>query len=157
MAFDERLAERLRAELAGVRGISERKMFAGLAFLLNGNMCCGIHAGEMIVRLDPQLAQEALRRAHVQAFDLGGRQVKGWVLVRPAGLATEASLARWVQGVSSTLVHCLPKDDAVPPIAGPNANVGIWGAYLRRKAGLRKFGERRHSLGPDEPLPAQRR
>jgi TfoX/Sxy family transcriptional regulator of competence genes len=102
MAFDTRLAERLRAQLAGVRGISERKMFGGLAFMLNGNMCCGVHAQEMIVRLDARQAEEALGDAHVRAFDLGRRPIKGWLLVRPVGLRTDAALARWAR---LALVH----------------------------------------------------
>ena len=51
MAFDDKLAERIRKQLGKRRGLTEKKMFGGLAFLVNGNMCCGVHGDEMIVRL----------------------------------------------------------------------------------------------------------
>ena len=53
MAFDEKLAERIRKHLPAEKGLTEKKMFGGLAFLLGGNMCCGVHRSELIVRLDP--------------------------------------------------------------------------------------------------------
>lgn len=97
MAFDDKLAERIRKQLGKRRGLAEKKMFGGLAFLLNGNMCCGVHGQEMIVRLDPQQTDEALREKHTRIFDLSGRPMKGWILVQPKGLATEAALEKWVQ------------------------------------------------------------
>jgi TfoX/Sxy family transcriptional regulator of competence genes len=73
MAFDERLAERVRKRVGTRPDVSEKKMFGGLAFLLNGNMCCGVHEGELIVRLDPDRAGEALAEPHTRVFDLSGR------------------------------------------------------------------------------------
>ena len=97
MAFDERLAERIRAQLGKRSGVTEKKMFGGLAFLVNGNMCCGVHGTEMIVRLDPAHAEEALNKPHTRVFDLSGRPMKGWILVQAEGLASEAMLARWIK------------------------------------------------------------
>jgi hypothetical protein len=93
MAFDVALAERIRTQLGKRRGLTEKKMFGGLAFLLNGNMCCGVHGQEMIVRLAPEQTDDALRRTHTRVFDLSGRPMKGWILVQPEGLATKAALA----------------------------------------------------------------
>lgn len=97
MAFDENLADRIRSELGPLHGISEKKMFGGLAFLLNGNMCCGVHGDEMIVRLPAQQTVAALSQPHTRIFDLSGRPMKGWVMVGAAGLKTKAALAKWLR------------------------------------------------------------
>jgi len=97
MAFDNQLAERIRTQLGKRRGLTEKKMFGGLAFLLNGNMCCGVHGQEMIVRLDPQQTDQALSERHTRLFDLSGRPMKGWILVQSKGLTSEAALAKWIQ------------------------------------------------------------
>jgi len=96
VAYDEKLAGRVRKLLAKRKAIAEKKMFGGVAFLLNGNMCCGIHGGEMIVRLDPVETDAALAQPHTRIFDMTGRPMKGWILVKPAGLAKKDALAKWV-------------------------------------------------------------
>ena len=96
MAFDERLAERIRAHLNKRPGLIEKKMFGGIAFLINGNMCCGVHRDAMIVRLDPADTDRALAEPHVRVFDLTGRPMKGWILVGPKGVATAPQLAKWI-------------------------------------------------------------
>lgn len=107
MAFDEKLAERIRKRLGKRPGLLEKKMFGGIAFLLKGNMCCGVHGPEMIVRLDPDQTDKALSERHTRLFDLTGRPMKGWILVEPKGLATEGDLAKWV-GVSAKYAGSLP-------------------------------------------------
>ncbi len=97
MAFDEGLAERVRGHFARQKGLTEKKMFGGLAFLLNGNMCCGVHRRELIVRLDPAQTEAALAEPHTRIFDLSGRPMKGWILVEPVGLADEPALAKWLR------------------------------------------------------------
>jgi hypothetical protein len=97
MAFDDQLAERIRQQLGQRREVTEKKMFGGLAFLVNGNMCCGVHGRELIVRLDPEQTAQALSKPHTRVFDLTGRPMKGWILVQPKGLATPATLSRWIQ------------------------------------------------------------
>src|SRR5712691_10060065 len=96
MAFDEKLAARIRTHLGKVTGLVEKKMFGGIAFLLKGNMCCGVHRDALIVRLDPTETDRALSEPHARVFDLTGRPMKGWILVDPKGLATEAQLGKWV-------------------------------------------------------------
>jgi TfoX/Sxy family transcriptional regulator of competence genes len=108
MAFDEGLTERIRERLVGNKGLTEKKMFGGIAFLLNGNMCCGVHQRELIVRLDPAQTAAALAEPHTRIFDLSGRPMKGWILVESAGLADEPALARWLR-FSTNYAASLPK------------------------------------------------
>ena len=101
MAYDEKLAARVRKTLANRKGIAEKKMFGGVAFLLNGNMCVGLHGEELIVRVDPGETDQALAKPHTRIFDMTGRPMKGWILVKSAGVASEDALAKWVSvGVS---------------------------------------------------------
>jgi hypothetical protein len=71
-------------------------MFGGLAFLLGGNMSVGVHGSDMIVRIAPEETDAALAEPHVRLFDLTGRPMKGWVLVEPAGVSSDATLRKWV-------------------------------------------------------------
>ena len=96
MAYDEKLAERVRAALARREGLSERRMFGGLAFMLNGNMCCGLTADALMVRVGPDRFQQALDQPHARPMDFTGRPMKGMVYVDPAGYATDEALAAWV-------------------------------------------------------------
>jgi hypothetical protein len=96
MPFDEQLASRIRAALGKRKGLAEKKMFGGIGFLLNGNMCCGVHGSELIVRLAPEETEPALAESYTRRFDLTGRPMNGWLLVAPQGINTDAKLARWV-------------------------------------------------------------
>jgi len=101
MAYDEELAGRVRGLLPKRKAIAEKKMFGGVAFLLNGNMCVGLHGEELIVRLNPEETEQALAKPHTRIFDMTGRPMKGWILVKSAGVASEDALAKWVSvGVS---------------------------------------------------------
>jgi TfoX/Sxy family transcriptional regulator of competence genes len=96
MPFDEGLAGRIRALIGKRPGLAEKKMFGGIAFLLKGNMCCGVHRDSLIVRLDPAETEQALSQPNARVFDLTGRPMKGWILVDQKGLATDAQLKQWV-------------------------------------------------------------
>jgi TfoX/Sxy family transcriptional regulator of competence genes len=96
MSFDEKLAARIRTHLGKRTGVAERKMFGGITFLLQGNMCCGVHRDSLIVRLGPEEADRALAEPHTRVFDLTGRPMKAWVEVDPKGVATDAQLMKWV-------------------------------------------------------------
>ncbi|HJZ61542.1 MAG TPA: TfoX/Sxy family protein [Miltoncostaeaceae bacterium] len=96
MAYDEELAERIRGALAAWEGVSERKMFGGIGFMVGGNMACGVSGDEMIVRLAPDDADAALEEPEVREFEGGGRPMRGWILVAPAATADDESLAAWV-------------------------------------------------------------
>jgi hypothetical protein len=96
MSFDEDLADRVRHALGKRRGLAEKKMFGGLAFLLRGNMCCGVLKRELIVRVAPDETDDVLAEPHTRAFDFTGRPMRGWVVVEPGGCADENALAGWV-------------------------------------------------------------
>ena len=96
MAYDETLAERVRGSLAGRSGIDERRMFGGLAFMLDGNMCCCVTERGLMVRVGPDAYDDALAQPYAGVMDMTGRPMRGWVLVEFDGLASDASLARWV-------------------------------------------------------------
>lgn len=101
MAYDQRLAQRIREALAEHPELIEKKMFGGIAFLLNGNMACGINRDNLIVRVGPAAYAEALSAPHASEFDLTGRPMSGWVQVAPAGYESDEELTAWLeQGLS---------------------------------------------------------
>jgi TfoX/Sxy family transcriptional regulator of competence genes len=103
MAYNQKLAERIRAELNGMPFV-EKKMFGGVGFLLNGNMACGVHKDDFIVRVDPDKHTALLKRPHVRPFDMTGRPMKGWLVVDADGLKTAKQLRTWIQeGVTFAL------------------------------------------------------
>ena len=97
MAYDEALAVRIRDILAGRTSITEKRMFGGLAFLLDGRMFCGIVKNDLMVRVGPERYETALRTPHARPMDFTGRPMTGYVFVGPAGYSREKTLARWVK------------------------------------------------------------
>ena len=97
MAFDERLANRVRKQLDGTAGLVEKKMFGGIAFLIHGNMSVGVHGDELIVRIAPEATDAALKEPGARLFDITGRPTKGWLLVGSAGTKDPKSLAKWIR------------------------------------------------------------
>jgi TfoX/Sxy family transcriptional regulator of competence genes len=118
MAFDERLAARIRKHLGKRRGIAEKQMFGGIAFLLNGNLCCGVHGDEMIVRISPADNDRALSQPHIHPFAMTGRPMKGWIQVRPAGLKRDSALAKWIEAGAKYAESLPPKSPATVPRRG---------------------------------------
>ena len=109
MAYDETLAERVREIAAGIDGdITERKMFGGLAFMLNGHMFAGVVGEELMLRLGEAGAEEALRHEHVREMDFTGRPMKAMVFVEPAGLEGRA-LNEWVTSAAAFAAALPPK------------------------------------------------
>jgi TfoX/Sxy family transcriptional regulator of competence genes len=96
MAYDEGLATRVREVLGDQPELVEKKMFGGLAFLLHGNMACGVRGEDLIVRVAAEAADAALREPGTRPFDLTGRPMKGWLLVDADGHAEDDDLRRWV-------------------------------------------------------------
>lgn len=97
MAFDQALAERLRLLFGRLRGSSERRMFGGVCFLLDGKMCCGIVGRDLVVRVGPDGHAGALRRPHTRPMDFTGRPMRGFVYVGAAGCRTARGLSSWVE------------------------------------------------------------
>lgn len=97
MAYDEDLANRISELLGTVRGIEEKRMFGGLAFLLNGHMSVAAsHDSGLLVRVAPDDTEKLLGRAHVGLMVMGGREMRGWLRVAPDGLRTKRQLQTWV-------------------------------------------------------------
>jgi TfoX/Sxy family transcriptional regulator of competence genes len=96
MAYDNRLAERIRSVLVAQPGVVERAMFGGLAFMVDGNMACGVIGDDLMVRVGPQAFDEAMSRPHVRVMDFTHRPSRGMVYVAPAGVSDDADLAAWV-------------------------------------------------------------
>jgi len=113
MAYDERLAERVRDVLGPDPDVSERKMFGGLAFMLNGHMVGGIVGEELMLRLGAELAEEALGSPHVRPMDFTGRPMTGMVYVAPDGLRGRA-LRTWVEKAAGH-ARSLPPKQPKPP------------------------------------------
>jgi TfoX/Sxy family transcriptional regulator of competence genes len=97
MAYDEDLAQRIRVHLNPTPSLTEKKMFGGIGFMVNGNMACGVNGRNLIVRLDQEQYEQALSQPGVRVFDMTGRPMKGWVSVDPAGYSTESNLSAWIQ------------------------------------------------------------
>jgi TfoX/Sxy family transcriptional regulator of competence genes len=97
MAFDEALAERIRAVLDSRSDIDERKMFGGIAYLVAGNMACGVMGEDLMVRMAPADAEARESEPGARRFDMGGRPMKGWLLVAPEVTADDGDLERWVR------------------------------------------------------------
>jgi len=96
MAFDQALADRIREGFLTTTGISEKKMFGGIVFLLNGNICVGVWHDALIVRMGRSEAEAALYEPHVREFDVTGRPMAGWILVDPPGIENDRDLAEWL-------------------------------------------------------------
>jgi TfoX/Sxy family transcriptional regulator of competence genes len=107
MAYDQDLASRIRFALGNIPGMTEKKMFGGVGFLINGNMACGVHGNDMIVRLEPDRYPDATKLANVKPFDMTGRPMKGWLMVEPAGVTTDLELDKWLR-MAVDFVHTLP-------------------------------------------------
>lgn len=86
MAYDESLSKRIAELTKGKKGFTHKEMFGGIAYLLNGNMCVGVHKDELIVRYDPKNDSEVKGNEGVRPFDITGRPMKGWALVNSDGV-----------------------------------------------------------------------
>lgn len=97
MAYDEDLADRIRELIAAERGIEEKRMFGGLAFLINGNMSVAVSGrGGLMVRVPPDETEKLLTRDHVEPMVMAGRETRGWLRVAADGLKTKRQLQSWV-------------------------------------------------------------
>ncbi|MCB1326654.1 MAG: TfoX/Sxy family protein [Spirochaetales bacterium] len=96
MAIDETLAERVREILVRKRGTEEKRMFGGLAFMVDGHMCVGIIQDELMVRVGPDAYDSAIKLKHARPMDFTGKPMKGMLYVAPAGLKTKAALGKWI-------------------------------------------------------------
>ncbi|HEV8281304.1 MAG TPA: TfoX/Sxy family protein [Candidatus Limnocylindrales bacterium] len=96
MAYDEVLAERIRAALRGRADVVEKKMFGGITFMVAGRMACGVIHDDLMVRVGPDGHDEAIAKPHARSMDFTGKPMRGMVYVAPAGVATDDDLRSWV-------------------------------------------------------------
>jgi TfoX/Sxy family transcriptional regulator of competence genes len=108
MAYDEKQAERVRRLLKHTKGITEKRMFGGLAFMFNGHMCCGVLHDQLVVRVGSNAYDQALKRKHVIPMDFTGKPLTGFVYVRPAGIKRSDQLKSWLDA-GLRFVRTLPK------------------------------------------------
>ena len=96
MTYDQKLAERIRRSTVGTRGVIEKEMFGGVAWMLHGNMFVGIVKEDLMVRVGPEAHDDALSQPHARPMDFAGRPMKGYVYVAPPGVKTETALRDWL-------------------------------------------------------------
>ena len=94
MAYSEKLAARVRRTLSGRSDVEEKKMFGGLAFMVAGNMCCGIMKEDLVLRLGPERGAKALEKPHTRPFDFTGKPMRG--MVAAEGIKSAGALRRWL-------------------------------------------------------------
>ncbi len=109
MAYDEALAQRLRGLLAPRGDVTERKMFGGIAFMVRGNMACGVIKDELMIRVGSDAHDAALAEAHVRIMDFTHRPTRGFLYVGTEGIATDEGLARWVNQAAGFAESLPPK------------------------------------------------
>ncbi|MGA9531695.1 MAG: TfoX/Sxy family protein [Anaerolineales bacterium] len=97
MGYDQGLAQRVREGLIDEMGLSEREMFGGIAFMLDGNMAVGVIAEDLLVRVGPANYRPALSRPEARPFDMTGRPMRGWVLVSAKALESDEALDCWLE------------------------------------------------------------
>ena len=108
MAYDEELAGRIRQLVGGEAGLTERKMFGGLAFLIEGHMAVAASGqGGVLVRVDPEQSDRLVATTKARLMEMGGRQMVGWLRVDTDAVRTKAQLAKWVR-LGVTYARSLP-------------------------------------------------
>lgn len=107
MAYDAHLASRVRDAFPPGIPVEEKKMFGGLALLVNGHMCCGVLDDRLMIRVPKDQHDDVLAEPHVRTMDFTGRPMRGFVYVTAEGIATDAALRRWVER-SIAFVRSLP-------------------------------------------------
>jgi TfoX/Sxy family transcriptional regulator of competence genes len=110
MAYDEELADRLRALLGDRAGLTEKKMFGGLAFLIGGNMAIAASGqGGILVRVDPAESDELVATTPAELMEMRGRSMAGWLRVKSADVADDAELGKWVERGAGYAASLPPK------------------------------------------------
>jgi len=112
LAYDERLAARIRQVLEDRSDVTERHMFGGVAFMVRGHMCLGILKDDLMIRVGKDAYEETLRRPHARRMAFTGRPMTGYVFVAPAGLRTTTALRSWI-------LQAVRHADSLPAKKGP--------------------------------------
>lgn len=97
MAYNEKIADRIRKALSGTKKVVEKKMFGGIAFMVNDHMCLGVDKDDMMLRCDADLTDELLSKKGARPFDLTGKPMKGWLLVSADGTSSKRDFDFWIK------------------------------------------------------------
>lgn len=117
MPYNHTLADRMRPILLTRPGIIEKDMFGGIAFLMNGNMCCGIWKDLLVIRLAKDEGMQALNEPHVRPMDITGKPMKGWLFIELEGYKKDADLLKWVERAFTYASSLPPKRKTKKPAA----------------------------------------
>ena len=115
MAYNERLAERIRGYFKRRNGVEEKPMFGGLCFMLNGHMCCGIEKDRLMVRVMPDRYETLLSKPHAHEMDFTGKPLKGFLFISEAGYRTASGLASWLDEAVKCAKSKPPKKKKAKP------------------------------------------
>jgi TfoX/Sxy family transcriptional regulator of competence genes len=96
MAYNEKLADRIREQLVDKRKVEEKQMMGGLAFMVNDKMCVGVWKDEMMCRIDPDVWEEALSKTGCRVMDFTGKPMKGFVLIDETGMRSKKEFDYWI-------------------------------------------------------------
>ncbi len=108
MAYNTKLEEMIDAAVKRWKDVEKKKMFGGVGYLLKGNMAFGIWKDFLIVRMDKEQGEQSLKNANVKPFDITGKPMAGWVLVKEAGWKQQIGLAKWME-IGKKFVLSLPE------------------------------------------------
>lgn len=97
MAYNEKIADKIRLALNGTKNLVEKKMFGGIAFMVNDKMCLGVDKDDIMLRCEPEMTNELLSKKGARPFDLPGKPMKGWLLISTAGTSNKKDFDFWVK------------------------------------------------------------
>ncbi|MCI0480265.1 MAG: TfoX/Sxy family protein, partial [Candidatus Dadabacteria bacterium] len=95
--------------IAGLPGMKEKRMFGGICYMLNGNMCVGIYKDNVIVRIGEDIAEKIMKEPHVKPMDIAGKAMKGWAMVGSDGIVEDKSLKRFCSFAIEFVLTLSPK------------------------------------------------
>ena len=152
MAYDEGLSERIQDYFEDRPGVTDKKMFGGLCFLINGNMCCGIVKDELMLRVGPDGYDDALAQPHAREMDFTGRALKGMIYVACEGFEEDEDLAAWLER-AARFAESLPSKSAKKRAAAGKKKK----AAAKKKAGAKKKSGARKKSTFIEDVAAKRK
>lgn len=109
MAYDQKLATRVRQALARQKAVTEIKMFGGLCFTIRGNMCCGVLNDDLVLRVPREHYEQILKKTHVRPMNFTGRPLRGLIFVGPPGVTSDKKLREWIAASVQYAMSLPPK------------------------------------------------
>ena len=140
MAYDVHLADRVRSILKDAGEFSEKKMFGGLAFMVNGRMCCGVLKTDLVLRLTPEEAAAALRQPHTRPMDFTGKPMKSMIYVSAIGADSDQALAAWIESAVRIARNAPEKKSTARSVKGHRTTSS---GSVARGSGISKLASKR--------------